>query len=333
MQEKQLLKRKVLIISVFVGLVVLALKIYSVYLTGSVALKSDALESIVNIAATLFALGAVIFGARPADQEHPYGHGKMEHFSATFEGGLIAVASALIIHEALHKFFVPAEVKSLNVGIIINFVAGSINGVLGWFILSRGKKFDSSALQADGHHLLSDFYTTIGVVTGLIIMNMTGLAWLDATIALFVGILLAYTGFKLIKKSWDALLDTGDPKIVAGILETVMSIKPKDIIALHNLKILRSGSYSYIDIHVVIPAFYDFRKAHDLSKKFTSDVLEARKLEGEFHTHIDPCNPTYCENCCIEECNVRAFPFVEAPKFTIEEVTLSRVAQLSKKKR
>jgi cation diffusion facilitator family transporter len=332
MQEKQKLKKRVLIISIFFGFLVLALKVYSVYLTGSVALKSDALESIVNITATLFALGAVIFGARPADQEHPYGHGKMENFSAAFEGGLIAIASALIIHEALHKFFVPAEVRSLNVGLVINFIAGSINGLLGWVILSKGKKLDSKALEADGHHLLSDFYTTIGVITGLILMNITGLAWLDATIALLVGILLAYTGFRLIRSSWDALLDRGDTKIVAELLETIMKIKSKDIIALHNLKILKSGSYSYIDIHVVVPAFYDFRKAHDFSKKFTNEVIATRKLEGEFHTHLDPCDGTYCDNCSIEDCNIRVHPFIKAPLFTIEEVTASRSVQLSKKK-
>jgi cation diffusion facilitator family transporter len=332
MQDKQRLKRKVLTISIFVGLFVLALKVYSVYLTGSIALKSDALESIVNIAATLFALGAVIFGARPADQEHPYGHGKIENFSAAFEGGLIAIASGLIINEALHKFFIPAEVRSLNVGIVINFIAGSINGILGWVILSRGKKLDSKALEADGHHLLSDFYTTLGVVAGLIIMNITGFAWLDATIALLVGLLLAYTGFKLIWGSWNALLDKEDPAVVAGLLETIMKTKPKDVIALHNLKVLRSGSYYYIDIHVVVPAFYDFRTAHDLSKKFTNDVIATRKIEGEFHTHVDPCDGTYCINCGMDNCKIRAHVFVEYPRFTIGEITATRAAQLSKQR-
>jgi len=167
-------------------------------------------------------------------------------------------------------------------------------------------------------------------VAGLILMSITGLAWLDATIALFVGLLLAYTGFRLIKDSWNALLDKGDPKMVSELLETTIKIKPKDIIAFHNLKILRSGSYAYIDIHIVVPAFYDFRMAHDLSKKFTKDLLAYRKIEGEFHIHLDPCDSTYCVNCDIKDCKIRAYPFVEYPKFTVEEVTSSRADQLVK---
>jgi len=327
---KERMKRKVLVISIAVGLVVLALKIWSVYLTGSVALKSDALESIVNVVASVFALGAVVLAGRPADQGHPYGHGKLENFSAVFEGGLIAVASALIIHDAIHKFLVPSEIHSLNLGLVINFTAGAMNGILGWIVMKEGLKFKSKALEADGRHLLSDFYTTIGVAAGLILMLVTGQSWMDAAIALFVGLLLAYTGFKIIKDSWNALMDREDPQMVGELIETLIRIKPKDVINFHNLKVLRSGSYFYIDLHIVVPEFYNFRVAHDMSKKFTKTVIEETRMDGEFHTHVDPCDKTYCSNCNIKDCAIRSYEFVELPKFTVSDVTASRSEQLSK---
>ena len=327
---KEKMKKKVLLVSLLTGIVVLILKVYSVYLTGSVALKSDALESVVNIVASFFALGAVVFAGRPADQEHPYGHGKIENFSAVFEGGLIAVASCLIIYDAIHKLFVPTPIHSLNLGLLVNFVAGAINGLLGWMVMKEGKRYNSKALEADGRHLLSDFYTTIGVAAGLILMVVTGKIWMDSIVALLVGLMLAYTGFNLIKDSWNALMDREDPKIVAEIIEALLRLKPEDVIDFHNLKVLRSGSYFYIDIHLVVPEYYNFRLAHDISKGFTKQAILEVDLEGEFHIHIDPCDKTYCASCSIGTCKIRSCDFKELPTFSVDHVTSSRSCQLAK---
>lgn len=325
---KERLKLRTIIISVSAGLLILTLKVIAYQITGSAALESDALESIVNVAAAVFALVAIVFSSRPADQGHPFGHGKIEYFSAAFEGGLITFASILIIHEAIDKFISPQPLTSLNLGLIINFSAGILNGALGYYLVLTGKKTDSKALEADGKHILSDFYTTLGILISLLIMSFSGLMWIDAVTALMVGLLLAYTGFKILKDSWNALMDKGDDRMLSNIVEIIAQTKPYDIISIHNLKILKSGSYAYIDIHLVIPEFYEFRKAHDLTKYFTSSILKTGNIEGEFHIHMDPCDTTYCKNCDIKSCEMRAHEFDKALEITVSNITSSRTEQL-----
>ncbi len=325
---KERLKLRTIIISVAAGVVILGLKVLAYNITGSAALESDALESIVNVAAAIFALGAIVFSNRPADQGHPFGHGKIEYFSAAFEGGLITFASILIIHEAIDKFISPQPLTSLNLGLMINFSAGILNGALGYYLVLVGKKTDSKALQADGKHILSDFYTTIGILVSLIIMSFTNYLWIDSLVALLVGLLLAYTGVKLIKDSWNALMDKGDDKMLNDVVSIISGTKPYDIISIHNLKILKSGSYAYIDIHLVIPEFYEFRKAHDLTKYFTNSILKKGNIDGEFHIHMDPCDTTYCKNCDIKECEIRAHGFIQGPQLTVSNLTATRTEQL-----
>jgi len=182
-------------ISLVAGLVILALKIAAYTSTGSTALKSDALESIVNVLAAAFALAAILWANRPADRDHPYGHGKIEFFSAAFEGGLIALAALFIVSDALWTFYKGATVRDLGLGIILNSVAGIGNGLLGRYLTKVGRKTRSKALEADGLHVLSDFWTSAGLLVGLLVVKATGMVWLDPALALIMGLLLARTGF------------------------------------------------------------------------------------------------------------------------------------------
>jgi cation diffusion facilitator family transporter len=311
--DSKRVRKTTAIFALVAGALILAIKFYAAAISGSTALRSDAIESVVNVLAASFALFTVLFAEKPADQQHPYGHGKIEHFSAAFEGGLIALAAAFIAWEAigaLHEQLVSgsSKIKDLDSGLVWNFTAGILNGALGLFLVLIGKRHQSRAIEADGLHVLSDFWTTLGILLALLIAKTTGLMWLDPLIALLVAILLAITGFKLVSESSQALLDIEDPKLLAKLVETMNKIRPADVIALHELRTMRSGRYTHVDIHVVLPGHYPLSKSHDLADSFGKDVIAKLGIEGEMHTHIDPCQQSWCGVCAVDECSIRLAP-------------------------
>ena len=312
---------RVALLSICAGVVVLGLKYVAYMVSGSVALRSDAIESIVNVVAALFALGAVMFSGKPADREHPYGHGKIEHFSAAFEGGLIALAAAFILIEATHALIFGVQLKNLGRGLALNLFAGLLNGLLGWYLLHKGRVTRSKALEADGHHILSDFWTTVGIALGLIAVKFTGIHWMDPIMAMVVGLLLARTGFRLVAESSRALLDSEDPEVVDKVLAAMNQVRSWDVIAVHELRTFRSGRYTHVDAHLVVPEFYSIRQAHDLCEGFGVRALREAGVEGEVHTHVDPCGRLYCDRCPAESCGIRRAPRTTASAFTLEEAT------------
>lgn len=307
------------LLSIFAGLCILALKYVAYYISGSTALLSDAIESVVNVIAAVFALGAVLFSDRPADKEHPYGHGKIEHFSAAFEGGLISLAAVLIAWEAIHTLLTGVKVQNLSQGLALNFFAGLLNGVLGLVMIRKGRKHRSKALEADGHHILSDFWSTLGLAAGLLVVKFTGLTWLDPVLALGVAAMLAWTGFKLVASSSQALLDMEDPELLEKILEIINRIRPVDLIAVHDLKTLRSGRHTHVDIHLVIPEFYSVAQGHELVERIGEQIIQEAKLQGEFNTHLDPCQRAWCPQCAVEPCPIRRHPHENNVPLTVEE--------------
>jgi len=299
---------RIAVLSIVVGCLVLGMKYFAFHVSQSAALKSDAIENVVNVVAAVFALGAIIFADKPADREHPYGHGKIEHFSAAFEGGMISLAAVLIGYEAIRSIVEGVPIRNLTLGLGINFAAGVINGLLGLFLVWQGKRHKSSALEADGHHVFSDFYVTLGLGAGLLLVKATGLTWLDPAMAMAVCAMLAYTGFKLVRSSSAALLDTEDPDMVQRLVAAINQVRSKDIVAIHELRALRSGRYIHVDIHIMIPEFYGIGQGHELADRFGKAVLEVAGIEGELHTHVDPCVKTFCDQCEVDPCPVRAQP-------------------------
>lgn len=312
---------RVALLSILAGVCVLGLKYLAFVLSGSVALKSDAIESIVNVVAAVFALGAVVFAGKPADKEHPYGHGKIEHFSAAFEGGLISLAAVFILLEAAKGLISGVELKDVGRGLAVNLLAGALNGLLGWYLLAQGRRTRSKALEADGHHILSDFWTTVGIATGLVAVKLTGLQWLDPVMAMIVGLLLARTGFRLVKESSQALLDMEDPEVLAQVLAAMNRVRTWDLLAVHEMRTFRSGRYTHVDVHMVVPEYYPVRQAHDLCEDFGKRALEEARIEGEVHTHVDPCGRLYCERCPAEACPIRRAPRATGAAFTLDEAT------------
>jgi cation diffusion facilitator family transporter len=310
---------RIAVLSIVVGCLVLGMKYLAFHVSQSAALKSDAIENVVNVVAAVFALGAIIFADKPADREHPYGHGKIEHFSAAFEGGMISLAAVLIGYEAFRSIIEGVPIKNLTLGLGINFAAGVLNGLLGLFLIWQGKRHESSALTADGHHVFSDFYVTLGLAAGLLLVKATGLTWLDPAMALAVCAALAYTGFKLVRTSSAALLDTEDPAMVQRLVEAINRVRPKDIVAIHELRTLRSGRYIHVDIHMVIPEFYGIGQGHELADQFGKAVLDVAGIEGELHTHVDPCLKAFCDQCEVDPCPVRTNPQTNESKITFDQ--------------
>jgi cation diffusion facilitator family transporter len=308
MSEDHLSQRariRVSLLSITAGLLILGMKYYAFIVSNSAALKSDAIENVVNVVAAVFALGAIVFAGKPADREHPYGHGKVEHFSAAFEGGMISLAAVIIGYDALRTLWENPPLEALGRGMAINFVAGLFNGALGLFLIHSGRKQRSQALIADGHHVLSDFYTTLGLGVGLFLVHLTGWRWLDVVIALLIGCFLAWTGFKLVRTSSSALLDTEDPELVERLVEAINRVRPVDVLAIHELRTLRSGRFVHVDIHVMVPEFYSISQSHDVADAFAKAVVQASGIEGELQTHVDPCQRALCAQCGVEGCPLR----------------------------
>src|ERR1041384_5371745 len=203
-------RRWAIALSLLISLALLAVKFQAYRLTGSTAILSDALESIVNVVAAIFALGALVFAGRPADRNHPYGHGKMEFLSAAFEGGLIAFAAVLIVYEVVQALLYGVSLRALDTGVAVVLGAGLVNLALGVYLVRTGRRYDSITLVADGRHVMADFYTSAGIVVGLLLVRVTGFGWLDPLVAAVVALNLLWTGLRLVRQAAAGLLDEED---------------------------------------------------------------------------------------------------------------------------
>lgn len=307
------------IISLVVSLVLLAAKYQAYLLTGSTAILSDALESIVNVVAAVFALGGLAFAGRPADRNHPYGHGKVEFFSAAFEGGLIAFAAVVIIYEVVQSLVRGGEIRSLDAGLAIVLAAGLVNLALGAYLVRTGRKHESLTLVADGRHVLADFYTSAGIVAGLLLVRFTGLAWLDPLVAAVVALNLMWTGFRLVRQAAGGLLDEEDPVLLGRLLDVLRGHVGQGIIRIHHLRAIRSGRFHHVDAHLVVPEFWSVDRAHELAEDLAERVIRDLGVEGELVFHTDPCHRIYCAMCDLDPCPVRREPFRARPPLTLEE--------------
>ena len=308
-------------ISLSLSLLLLILKFWAYHVTKSQAVFSDAMESIVNVVSAFLGIVVVIVAARPADQDHPYGHGKVEFFSAAFEGGLIAFAAILICAQAVQALWQGVELHELDFGILMILAAGVANLILGLYLLWVSKKHKSITLHASSQHVISDFWTSLAVVAGLIVVKFTKLSWLDPLVALIMGVNLAWTGFMLVRRSIGGLLDAEDKEILKNLLVIIEKHRPEGIIQVHHCRVMRSGNYHHIDAHVVIPEFWNIAEAHDQTYLFEEELMKDYPYGGELHLHADPCRRAYCQACEVKECPVRKEQFITRRQLSIEELT------------
>ncbi len=309
------------VLSVVVSVVLLAAKLVAWRLTGSTAVLSDALESIVNVVASSLALFTLIVGSRPADLDHPYGHGKAEEFSAGVEGALIVVAAVLILVEALPEIPDPPPIVNLDAGLLIVAGAGAVNLGVGLFLIRRGKRVRSSALVADGQHLLTDVVTTVAVLVGLGLVRLTGLRWIDPVAASLVAVQILVSGVRIVRKSVGHLMDEADPELVGRILATLTELRRPGLLEPHRLRVLRQGRHHHIDLHLVVPRFWTVEEAHGLEQMLGDEILDRLGAPGDAIVHLDPCMSYCCPLCTVESCPVRAHPFEREREWTVASAT------------
>lgn len=307
-------------VSLVVGLLLMGAKFWAFGFTGSQAVFSDALESIVNVIAAGLALFVVAYSAKPADRDHPYGHGKIEYFSAAFEGGLITFAAFFIMVESVRAILSGRTPTNLDVGIGVVLAAGVANLILGLFLMRAGKKHHSIALKASGHHVISDFWTSAGVAIGLVLVYFTGFVWIDSVIAFVVAGLLARTGLKLVRESVGGLMDEEDLGILKSLREVLAEYAEGGIIQIHNVKVIRSGWYHHIDAHVVLPEHWTVSETHGQMVRFENNVIKHYEYSGEMNFHVDPCRQSYCQVCDLEDCPIRNEDFIERMPVKLEHL-------------
>lgn len=312
-------------ISVAANAIILAFKFFAYEMTGSQAILSDALEGIVNIVAAGSAFVVLVLSNRPADRNHPYGHGKAEYFSAAFEGGLISFAAVLIVISAGHALITGHTVTKLDSGLGLITVAALCNLGLALYLLRAGRRTQSSALLASGHHSLSDFWTTLATIVGLGLVHITGAAIIDPLVALGMGGVLSWTGLKIVRGSLGALLDEEDEEMLEALVSACNKVRLPGIIKVHHVRAMRSGAYHFIDAHVVVPEFWEMHTAHDEVNRFERKLIEAHSHRGEIHFHMDPCRRKHCSMCDLSNCPLRQAQFEGHDTYTIEGITAKKV--------
>ncbi|MFV0301035.1 MAG: cation diffusion facilitator family transporter [Paracoccus sp. (in: a-proteobacteria)] len=273
--------------SIVVGLMVLALKLLAWWLTGSVALLSDALESTVNVATALAALIAIRVAARPADAGHPYGHHKAEFFSAVLEGVMIIVAALLIMREAWFAFQHPPIIEAPARGIAINAFAGLLNAIWCWVLISQGRRHMSPALVADGKHLLSDVISSGGVLLGVMLAVATGWAILDPLLAGLVGLNILWSGWKVTASSLSGLMDEAVPESTLETIRAIISDKATGALEAHDLRTRHAGRVTFIDFHLVVDGQTSVEDAHEICDRIEQS-LRAKLSEAQITIHVEP---------------------------------------------
>jgi cation diffusion facilitator family transporter len=273
--------------SVVVACAVLALKLGAWWVTGSVALLADALESVVNVAAAGAALGAVRLSAIPPDANHPYGHTKVEYFSAVLEGALIIVAAIVILHEAWGAFLRPRPPDAPALGLLVSAIATGVNAAWSAVLFRRGRAARSPALLADARHLLSDVVTSIGVLVGLALVVATGILWLDAVVAGLTALNILWSGSKLMRESVAGLMDEAVPPDLLGRIRRVVSIHAEGAIEAHDLRSRHAGSVTFIEFHLVVPGEMRVVDAHDICDRIEA-ALKAEVDGAVITIHVEP---------------------------------------------
>jgi cation diffusion facilitator family transporter len=281
--------QKLAIGSIFIGALVFALKYAAYHLTGSIALYSDALESVINVVTAIAAFMAVRVSAAPADANHPYGHHKIEYFSAVLEGVLIIVAALMILREAYFGFFSPKMLDAPGMGLAANAVASVINGIWSWVLIRQGRNLHSPALAADGRHLMTDVFTSAGVLIGLVLVPVTGWVWLDPVLAGFVALNILWSGWGLIKESIGGLMDEALPEETLSRVRETISSNAEGAIEAHDLRTRHAGRMTFIDFHLVVPGTMSVTDAHDICDRLERALKEDIK-DALITIHVEPDN-------------------------------------------
>lgn len=310
------------------SVVLFVAKILAYYLTASLAILSDALESIVNVLAGFIGLYSLYVAAKPRDTEHPYGHGKAEFISAAAEGALIIAAGLLILYETLQNFIQHKPLQQLETGLYVVAATAIINYVAGYICIRFGKKNNSLALQASGKHLQIDTWSTLIIIVTLIIMLFTQLLWLDKIVALIMSLFIMYNGYKIIRQSLAGIMDEADMELLQRMVVLLNNNRPPNWVDMHNLRVIKYGSVLHIDCHLTLPWYMNIHEAHREIDVLTALIKKEFGDAIEMFVHTDGCLDFSCSICTKEDCNVRLHPFSKKMEWTMENIISNKKHQL-----
>lgn len=307
-----------------IGILLMLAKFTAYIITSSNSILTDAAESIVNVLASAFAFYSIYVAAQPRDNNHPYGHGKVEFFSVFIEGSLIMIAGILIIFKSVYNLFYPHEINDLISGTIIIAAAGLVNFILGYYLINQSKKLNSLTLFADGKHLQTDAYTSGGLVAGLVLIYLTGLNYLDSVLSVAIGLFIIYSGYKLVRRSVSGLMDESDFETADEVISILNSGRKDSWIDMHNLRTQRYGGDIHIDCHLTLPYYFDLNKVHEEVSEVDAMMNSRVNSSIEFFIHADPCIPECCHYCRMDACPVRSEPRTTDIVWTTNNVTRNK---------
>ena len=304
-------------ILVIVSVALFIIKMAAWFMTGSVSILTDALESTVNVVAGFIGLYSIILSSKPKDKEHPYGHGKVEFLSSAIEGILISIAGVIIIYEAINNLWHPHELKQLDYGLILVGITAVINYIVGHLCVQKGKKENSPILIASGSHLKSDTYSTLGLLLGIGLLILTDYKWIDSVAAMIFAIIIIITGYKIIRKAISGIMDESDNEIIDQIVIQLNENRQAQWIDVHNVRVIDYAGFYHIDCHMTVPYYINVNEAHDILDSLTTMFRKHFDDKVEFFIHIDGCIPSQqCGICNIPNCEKRLTPFTQYVTWT-----------------
>jgi len=302
------------------SVVLFGAKIIAYYLTHSLSILSDALESIVNVLAGFIGLYSLYVAAKPKDIEHPYGHGKAEFISAAAEGGLIISAGVLIFYETLQNFIQHSQLQQLDKGLYVVAATAVVNYVAGFICLKIGKRNNSLALQASGKHLQLDTLSTLVIIAALAVMLFTQFLWLDKAVALIMSIIIVFNGYKIIRKSLAGIMDEADMELLQKLVDVLNANRHPNWIDLHNLRVIKYGAVLHIDCHLTVPWYLNVLEAHKEVEALISLIKREFGDAIEMFVHTDACLEISCPICLKDNCNQRQLPFDHKVEWSLENI-------------
>lgn len=305
---------------VLVAIVLFGIKIAAWFLTRSVSILTDALESTVNVISGFIGLYSLFIAAKPKDIDHPYGHGKAEFISAAVEGTLIMIAGFIIIYESIDNFIHPHVLKSLDYGMLLVAVAGLVNFIMGYYAIKRGKKNNSLALVASGKHLQSDTYSTIGILIGIALIYFTKIQVIDNIVALIFSFIIIFTGYKILRQSIAGIMDEADAELLQKMVLRLNQDRPDNWIDLHNLRVIKYGAILHVDCHLTVPWYLNVHEAHREVDALSLLIRQEFGDSIELFVHSDACLDFSCAICSKKDCTVRQHPFEKRIEWNLDNI-------------
>jgi len=311
-----------------ISVILLAVKFVAYYRTQSVAVLTDAMESIVNVAAGFIGLYSLYIAAKPRDINHPYGHGKAEFLSAAVEGTLILSAGAIIIYKAVQHLIFPVTITSIDQGIFLVGATAVINLAMGLVGVRFGRRNQSLALIASGRHLVSDSYSTFGIIVGLLLILFTKLVWIDSAVAILFGLFIIYTGYRILRRSIAGIMDEADEELLSRMIQLLNLNRRENWVDLHNLRVIKYGSVLHVDCHLTVPWYLNVQEAHAEIEALGALIRKEFGELLELFVHSDGCLYVQCPICIKSNCPVRHHPFEKRIEWTLENILKDKKHQL-----